>query len=605
MPEPRKLIDLSASLKSPFLKPLLPLIEGTLAAPRINEIYLRAREMPQDQNFFDRVLRATNVNYVISAEDRDRIPVTGPLIVVANHPLGGIDGVALTSLLLSVRPDVKMLVNFLLSAITEMNPWFIHVDPFGGADAARANLKPLKDTLKWLKAGGCLGTFPSGTVSHLHLNRRQVTDPAWNDNVAGLVRRTGATVLPVYFSGRNSGFFQAMGLLHPRLRTAMLAREVLKMDGKLLNVRVGNPIPAQRLVKFEDDGEMMEFLRLKTYILKNRPVGERKRKLMIRMPRLPRPKPAQEPLVPAVDPERLEREVAALPPHCLMAEHGDFAVFVAEYGQLPAIMQEIGRLREKTFREVGEGTGTAIDLDDFDPHYLQLFMWNRSTREVVGGYRLGLTDQIFSRLGHRGLYTTTLFRFKDSMLTRLNPALEVGRSFIRSEYQRKHLSLSLIWRGIGEFISRNPRYRVLFGPVSISKDYQALSRDLMVQFLRNNSRDSDMRPLVKARHPPRSRRLSRNDKQRLNMAVKDIEDVSALVSEIETDRKGVPVLLRHYLKLNATILSFNVDKDFCDVIDGLVVVDLMRTDPKILRRFMSEDGATRFIATHALTTTVT
>jgi putative hemolysin len=261
-------------------------------------------------------------------------------------------------------------------------------------------------------------------------------------------------------------------------------------------------------------------------------------------------------------------------------------------------MREIGRLRERTFRAVGEGTGKPLDIDEYDAYYMHLFIWNGRTREIVGGYRLGRIDRIISMYGTKGIYTASLFHFKNQLLERLSPALEMGRSYIREEYQRKPNALPLLWRGIGEYVARHPQYRVLFGPVSISSDYKPLSRELMVQYLRNNSVDEDLKGYVRARRPPHACNMEKIDKNSLRTTIKDIEDISELVSDIETDRKGVPVLLRHYLKLNATILSFNVDKDFSNVIDGLIVVDLMRTEPKILRRFMGDEACVQFTERH-------
>ncbi len=594
----KKLIDLRKIFHNPILRSMAPFIENTLAAPALNDIYSRACLMDPGLSFFDRTLFTSGVNYVVSAEDRDRIPADGPLIVVANHPFGGIDGMALGSLIYSVRKDTKFFVNFLLGAIEEMKSFFISVNNFGGNDATRSNIGPMKEALKWLKNGGCLGTFPSGTVSHLHIKKRHVSDPDWNDNVAGLVRRTGASVLPVYIMGRNSNFFQCAGLLHPRLRTALLIRELVRMRGQTIELRVGQPIPASRLTKFESDAEMTSFMRLKTYNLKNRTEPEKKHRF-IRMPmRPPKAKPPMEEIAPPVPPAVLAAEIASLPEDCRLLAHGDLAVFHAEYEQIPNVMRELGRLREKTFRAVGEGTGKSLDIDQYDQFYLHLFLWNSATSEIVGGYRLGRTDRILQKQGYKGIYTTSLFRFKGHLLERISPALEMGRSFIREEYQRKPTALPLIWRGIGEYICRNPRYRVLFGPVSISSDYKRASRDLMVQYLRNNSLDEELHPLVKARRPPQKGKFGQIDKKSLRATVKDIEDISGLVSDIETDRKGVPVLLKHYLKLNATLLSFNVDKDFCDVIDGLIVVDLMRTDQKIMRRFMGEEGTEKFLLRH-------
>jgi putative hemolysin len=208
---------------------------------------------------------------------------------------------------------------------------------------------------------------------------------------------------------------------------------------------------------------------------------------------------------------------------------------------------------------------------------------------VVGSYRIGKVDEILKNQGAEGLYTNTLFKLKLGLLERLGAALEMGRSFVRQEYQGQAIPLALIWRGIGEYLVRNPTYKVLFGPVSISKEYEALSRRLMVEFLGKRCGHDKLGSLVKPRNPLRDR-LSRQERDELTSLVRDADDVSALVSEIETDRKGMPVLLRHYLRLNAFLLSFNLDASFGNCIDGLIVVDLRTSEPKLLRRYMGNAG---------------
>lgn len=578
------------------------MIERWLCAPELNAYYARTLELvPTARNPFVAAIQATGVSYQVSDEDMQRIPTSGPLLVVSNHPFGGLDGVVMAAALLEVRQDLRLMVNYLLNYLEPMRPWWINVDPFGGKQAKQSNLGGMRASLKWLREGHCLAAWPAGTVSHLDWRSRIVTDPPWTPHIAGLVRRTQATVLPVYFAGRNSNLFQFAGLLHPRLRTALLARELHAMEGSTLSMRIGQPIPAARLEKFEKDSDLMEFLRIKTYILQNRGQN-RVRKRFFPLPKLSRKHVAvtADPLAAGEDPAVMAAEISALPPSALLVEMRELAVYVAAAEEIPAVMRELGRLRELTFRAVGEGTGLARDIDSFDAHYLHLFMWDRSNSQVVGAYRMGLTDRILGPIGPKGLYTTTLFRYRPGVLQHLSPAIEMGRSFIRPEYQRRHTSLSLLWRAIGEFIAKNPRYRILFGPVSISKDYHALSKDLLVQFMKESTRQADLAAYVRAKRPPRPRLLSRSDKKRLRAAIKDIDDISALISEIETDRKGVPVLMRQYLKLNATIISFNLDPDFSDVIDGLVIVDLLKTDEKILRRFMGDKGQADFHAYHAL-----
>jgi putative hemolysin len=296
--------------------------------------------------------------------------------------------------------------------------------------------------------------------------------------------------------------------------------------------------------------------------------------------------PSLQPLIKPVSKTLLNKEIGHLPKGQQLLKRGDFSVYLAHSAQIPYLMNEIGRLREYTYRDVQEGTGRSLDLDRFDAYYLHLFLWNQATSELIGAYRMGLVDQILKTHGQKGLYTSALFRFAPGFMDQLGGAIEFGRSFVRPEYQRKFNSLILIWRGIGEFIRRNPRYRILFGPVSISSDYHAVSKSLLVKFLKEKKFNDGLSSFVSARHPFRSPRIDYLDEVALQATIRDVEDISFLISEIEKDGKGIPVLLKHYLKLNGKLLSFNVDKVFSGVVDGLLYVDLRETDPRILNRFI-------------------
>ncbi|QYY35183.1 lysophospholipid acyltransferase family protein [Ruficoccus sp. ZRK36] len=563
-----------------------PAFERLFKLNELDEAYLRVVDDPTTPNFFQRAMRAMDISYEISDRDLERIPREGPLLVVSNHPYGGLDGVVLGALLTSVREDAKLLANYLLEVMKEIKPWLIAVDPFDRPDSARFNFKAMKETIRHLCNGGCIGTFPSGTVSHYRWRQRQITDPTWSPNTARLIHKSQATVVPCYFEGGNGMLFHMGGLVHPRLRTLMLPREMIRMMGSTLRLRVGNPIPYRKLAEFSTNEELVQYLRLNTYILAKRAMDDTPRR-KFNFPRVQRKAGAEKPLATAVPPETLEKEISSIPSEQLLVEHGVFQVYYAFASQIPNLLDELGRLREKTFREVGEGTGEPSDTDRFDLYYRHLFMWDVKARKIVGAYRVGLTDEILLTHGKSGLYTSTLFKFKSDFLEKLDPALEMGRSFIVSEYQKKHASLSLIWRGIGQFVCRHPQYKTLFGPVSISQEYNAISKDLMVKFLRKNRLDPSLAQFVKAKNPPRGgAQIRGTEKQAFLEAVKDIDDISALISEIETDHKGIPVLLRHYLKMNGNLLSFNVDTDFGHCVDGLIVVDLTQADARLLRSYM-------------------
>lgn len=283
----------------------------------------------------------------------------------------------------------------------------------------------------------------------------------------------------------------------------------------------------------------------------------------------------------------LTPEVKALPDSSLLASQGNLNVYLAAATEIPDTLTEIGRLREISFQAVGEGTGNEIDLDRFDQHYLHLFLWDRDQEQVAGAYRLAPTDQIISQHGPEGLYCSTLFEFEEPFLKHLNPSLELGRSFVSPDYQKSLAPLLALWKGIATFVSRNPRYHRLFGPVSISQDYTTISQDIMVKFLRENRWNKELGPLVKPLNPfPGNPEIS--------PLLESIDQVSARVSETEADGKGIPILLKQYLKLNATLLEFNLDPAFSNCLDALILVDLHDAPATVLSRYMGKDAYAKF-----------
>lgn len=584
-----------------------PAVERALAIPDLNRIYGEARVSGGDRSFCDRVLAALGVDYQAPEEDLRRIPLRGPIVVVANHPYGGIDGLILLSLLRRARPDVRILGNYLLDRIPEMRQFLFPVDPFGGPGAAAHSFTGLRAAARWLRAGGALAVFPAGEVAHRRFGVGAVVEPEWAPPAVRLALRSGAPVLPVFFAGRNSALFQAAGLLHPRLRTLLLPRELIRLRGKTVQVRIGTPVVPERLAAFADPGEATAYLKIRTGLLRVRCAAAGSALSPAAGAGVRRAPAAVEPIAPPVPPELLEREVGMVPRDQVLLESGPHVVLYTRGNAQPAILREIGRLREIAFRAAGEGTGRALDLDRFDTYYLHLLVWQRESREILGAYRIGATDEILPRLGPGGLYTSTLFRYRRRLLRQIDPALELGRSFVRPEQQKNHAPLTLLWKGIGLLAASSPRYRRLFGPVSISNDYASLSREILMQFLQATRLDRHLTRLIRPRHPvvfgPGRAYVGRAFTGRLpGTVVRRLEDVEDLVREIEADRRGIPVLLRQYLRLNAVLLGFNVDPDFGDVLDGLVLVDLTRVDRAILGRFMGRDRAGMFLAHHATTT---
>ncbi len=571
-------------------KPLKKLLRlGTL-----NTMYARANTRPASPegtpDFLLRALDELRVGYKAAHEDLQNVPRQGPLLIVSNHPFGVVEGLVLARILMEIRPDVKILANHLLASIPEMRPLLIELDPFGGKGSTARNMAGLRASLGWLKQGGALIAFPAGEVSSLKLKKRMVADPPWQPGVAAIVRKAGVPVLPVFFQGRNSNLFQAAGLVHPRLRTLLLPHENLGHCGQELELSLGTPITPEKLAAFATNDEASAYLRFRCHLLRNRgrqglvKIQDRakgQKALAAQKPHLAR-----------------QAEVDNLPADRILAKSEPFIVFEAKAAEIPAILHEVSRLRESTFRHVGEGTGESIDTDRFDAHYRHLVLWHEKDREVAGAYRFAGTDEVLAIQGAGGMYTASQFRIKHGFWDRLGPALELGRSFVRPRYQKSYQPLLLLWKGLAEYVARNPRYSMLFGCVSISGDYHPLSREIMVTFLRRHSFDAELARLVRPTRPPKGGQLSRLDLSVPDSAFRDPSDLGDLVAEVESGR-GIPVLLRQYLKLGGRIAAFNLDPDFGNCLDGLITVDLRSADQRVLARFMGSEGARRFLEHHA------
>jgi putative hemolysin len=580
---------------------LPPLAEKFVPLGRVRDLYRRVQRSAKGFSL-ENLLAEMQVELRVDPADASRIPASGPVVVVANHPFGMMDGAVLAVLLARVRPDVKVMTNYLLRDVPELAQHCIFVDPFqndssGGRKNIDVNRRALREALAWLQGGGMLGVFPAGEVSHLQLHQGQISDPAWNETAARLIQQTEAAALPLYFCGRNSVSFHLFGMIHPKLRTAFLLQEFLHQKGRTIDVRVGSEITSDFIAGIADHREATEYLRWRTYLLAQR---SQPTKLWPITASFKRPAKVVEPISPAGPKDLLTKELGSLPSDRCLAENGDLAVYLAKASEIAHVLQEIGRLREITFRGVDEGTGKSRDLDRFDSYYWHLLLWNKIKQELVGAYRAGNTAEIIRDHGVNGLYTSTLFRYDARLFERLGPALELGRSFVRLEYQRQYAPLLLLWKGIARLIATHTDAAVLFGAVSISNDYNKVSREMIYRFFEARMREDDLAEMIAPRRPFRPLRLRPWDCRAMNRAMRDLDDLSQPIADVETDRKGLPILLRQYAKIGGRLLGFNVDRKFSNVLDGLVVVDLRKTDSSVLERYLGREAAAQFRQKHNL-----
>lgn len=539
------------------------------------------------RQFLRFTLEVLGIDYNVAKGSLENIPTTGPTVVVANHPLGCVEGVILAEMLLYVRSDIQILANQYLKTVPELDELFIGVDVLNEEKAQHSNLHALRKAHRHLEQGGLLLIFPAGEVSHLVGSKKQkLEDKEWSESVSRLIKKHKSTSVPIFINGQNSKRFYMAGKIHPLLRTLMLGRELLNKKNQSIDIRIGQPIRYKEVDSLSHS-QLVNYLRFNTYLLN--PATKQKRNQ----------NEQNHPLPPVCSPlpvHELKADLTALSENRHLLSHNEFDVYCAKADEIPCILHEIGRVREITFRQVGEGTGLTLDVDKFDQEYLHLFIWDRDNDRLVGAYRLGLVDELQPRFGIKGLYSSSLFNYQTRFINNMGKSIEMGRSVVAQEYQKSMAPLLLLWKGIATFVSRNPDYTHLFGPVSISNDYSDEARQLLAQTMALHYYDHDQAKLVAATNPLQKKE-QHDWNQCLLSALADVQLLSKVISRMD-EGKGVPVLLRQYLGLNGKFVCFNVDADFNDALDGLIVVDLRKVEQKTLARYMGSEAATEYQQYH-------
>ncbi len=517
--------------------------------------------------FLEQLIDALGVSVEVSEEDLQKIPQEGAFITVSNHPFRGLDGIILIQLLSKIRPDYKVMANFLLKKIEPIKDYFLGVNPFESRkDISSAG--GLKEALRHLSAGKPLGLFPAGEVSAYQADSNSVEDREWSASVLKLIRKANVPVIPIYFKGSNSLLFQVLGLIHPMLRTVKLPSELLNKKNRVIKLRIGNPISVETQNSFGDIIQYGKFLRAKTYLLGS---SLEVKKFFLKSQKAGKKVEAIAKEVPV---EMLKKDISDIQEDYLLFSMKNYSVYCAPTIKIPNILNEIGRLREVTFRAVGEGTNRSMDLDEFDLYYYHLFIWDNDTNRIVGAYRVGKGKDIIDRYGVKGFYIHTLFKIRKEMLPVLYESIELGRSFIVEDYQRKPFPLFMLWKGILYFLIKNPEYRYLVGPVTISGKYTDVSKELIMKFIKRNHWNEEFARYITPRCKYRVETNDPDVEVMVEASGDNIATLDKVIGDIEPSSDKLPVLLKKYISLNGRITGFNIDPKFNMCLDGLLILDL-------------------------------
>ena len=550
----------------------------------LNKVYNRNRHL-KDVGFLNGILDDLQIKFEIPEKDFKRIPKEGAYITISNHPLGGIDGVLLLKLMLEREPNFKIIANFLLHRIRPLKKYIMPVNPFENHKGAQSSVVGIKETFRHLSDGKPLGMFPAGEVS-TYKDGKLMVDKPWEEGAIKVIRKAQVPVVPIYFHAKNSRLFYLLSKISGTLRTAKLPSEVFSQKNRIIKVRIGKPISVEEQNEHKSLADYSDFLRRKTYMLAN-PYEKESKKLINTTNIIPPKSPKT--IVIAANQEKMNEEIIALRnSDCRLLQSKNYEVFFANASKIPNLLHEIGRLREITFREVGEGTNESIDLDTFDSYYHHLFLWDEDAKKVAGAYRMGLGAEIFPKYGMNGFYLNDLFRFEPELNDMMSKSIEMGRAFIIKEYQQKPMPLFLLWKGIIHTTLRHPEHKFLFGGVSISNQFSGFSKSLMIEFMKSNFYDPYIAQYV---HPKKAYKVKLKDADKdfiFDEAESDLNKFDKIIDELEPGDLRLPVLIKKYIKQNARVVAFNVDPLFNNSVDGLMYIRIADIPESTMKPVMEE-----------------
>ena len=532
---------------------------GYLRLGKINRLFDAAADY-QGREFADHLLENMNIRIEVSPEQLENIPKEGGFVMVSNHPFGGIEGVMLLSAIAKVRPDFKLMANFILSHIPNLKECFFSVNPFEKNPEWKSSVGGIKGAVQHIAAGNGLGVFPAGEVSRYHGNDFP-EDLPWSNSIARIIKSAGVPVIPVFWDGRNSKWFYTVDKIHSMLGTGRLTKELINKHDKCFNLQIGKPISSAEIETYEKPADLAAYLRSRSYALEANVKNEK--------PAVVNEKWA--PVEPPRDRQLLIQELETIRENGLLFSAATYDCYLADYKEIPNLMHELARLREEAFRFIGEGTGKSLDTDEFDCHYKHLILWDNKKQQVAGAYRLGLGNEIMKEKGIRGFYISTLFGFDPAFGETLEKTIELGRSFVTVDYQREVLPLVLLLRGLAAVVIKHPEIEHFIGPVSISSWYPKFYQSMIVRYVtEKHPVNPELANMAKPTTPFHEDFLKVDADVLMKENMESIDKFDKFMFRLSNGEYRLPTLFKKYLKLNAKFLCFNVDPDFNDTLDALL-----------------------------------
>ena len=529
---------------------------GFLRLGKINRLFDSAADW-QGREFADHLIENMGITIDVSPEQLESIPKEGGFVVVSNHPFGGIEGVMLLSAIAKVRPDFKLMANFILSFIPNLKECFFSVNPFTDNPEWKSSLGGIKGAMQHIAAGYGLGVFPAGEVSR-YRGHDFPEDRAWSTSIARIIKNAQVPVIPVYWDGRNSKLFYAEDKIHTMLGTSRLTKELINKHDKCFNLQIGKPIMPAEIATYENPADLAAYLRSRSYALEANISAKTAKNKETKLAEIDAPTDLQSMLT----------ELEAIREKAFLYSASDYDCYLADYEDIPNLMHEIARLREETFRAIGEGTGKNLDQDEFDAHFKHLILWDRVKQKIAGCYRLGIGSDIIPKYGIKGFYVSTLVHINDSFSEHLEHTIELGRSFVTLDYQKEVLPLVLLLRGLSDVVVRYPNISHFIGPVSISSWYPKFYMSMIVKYVTEKHPVSDDLANMATPMTPFKEDFLKVDSDVLMRG--NMDSIDKFMFRLSNGQYRLPTLFKKYLKLNAKFLCFNVDPDFNDTLDSLL-----------------------------------